>query len=349
MNQGRPWTESELTWLHEHYHDKNVNLCEGLPGRTNAAIVRRASYLGLKRICGRTRRRYKGMPIVNEELVCQQYKDIRNIDEVARLNGIGNVRVIDILKRHDVSRSLVSKADPYREAIIADYRRHDMSVAEITHRYGLGLGVVSRALQRWGEYDPSRIHEFRPCKSAYTCWTERYGEKEADKRNEEYRSHRKRGAKRGKDHHAYGKPPPEGIKYGRNGWYKGHHFRSLMEACYMIQLDALGIEWKPAENLVIPYRFQDGDHTYHPDFLVGNRLIEIKPKKRQTDPIVLAKRIAAEAYCSERGWTYEMIEVTVDYQQLFTTYTNGFLRFTPNYEIRFLKKMNRHNGLAAAS
>ena len=48
-------------------------------------------------------------------------------------------------------------------------------------------------------------------------------------------------------------------------------------------------------------------HVYLPDFVINDtRMIEIKPKYQLTDPIVQAKAAAAEAYCSERGMTYEM-------------------------------------------
>lgn len=48
-------------------------------------------------------------------------------------------------------------------------------------------------------------------------------------------------------------------------------------------------------------------HVYLPDFIVDDtRMIEIKPQYQLDDPVVQAKAAAAEAYCSERGMTYEI-------------------------------------------
>ena len=48
-------------------------------------------------------------------------------------------------------------------------------------------------------------------------------------------------------------------------------------------------------------------HVYLPDFIVNDtRMIEIKPQYKLDDPVVQAKALAAEEYCSERGMTYEI-------------------------------------------
>ena len=104
----------------------------------------------------------------------------------------------------------------------------------------------------------------------------------------------------------------------------------------MIDCDSRGVRWKSAETLSIPYRFLDRDRTYHPDFICGNRIIELKPERLISSPLVMAKTKAAELYCKQIGKTFEIYDVVVDDIAIRTAYDGGLVRFARDYEERFL-------------
>lgn len=237
-----------------------------------------------------------------------------------------------------------SRADPHKEAIIADYRRGDMSVVQIAKRYDLTLDIVHDRLKRWGEHDPSRIYAFAPRKGFYQVWVEQYGIEEAERLRAQHTINCTKGARRGKDHHQYGKAAPKRSGYGWKGWYKQYYFRSLKEAAYMLGLDEQGFSWQSAEHLSIPYTLDGRIRTYHPDYLVGDCLVEIKPKGFHSYPCVLAKRAAAEIYCTQHGLTYELIDVTVNNDAIKVALDAGLIRFDADYRERFLTSLASHKG-----
>ena len=82
------------------------------------------------------------------------------------------------------------------------------------------------------------------------------------------------------------------------------------------------------------------DHWTFRRFLVGNSLIEIKPKKLWETPLVKLKREAAEKFCNERGLTYKLIDVVPNSSILKDKYLNGEIRFVEKYKTRFEKYAN---------
>ena len=119
---------------------------------------------------------------------------------------------------------------------------------------------------------------------------------------------RKKISKRmsGKNNPAFGKVyETSGIKVGR---YKGRLFRGILEYSFYRQLEDEGLLGSERyEPLRIPYVFEGRDRTYSPDFIIGDRMIEIKPAFLLEDPIIVAKRLAAEKYCSENSLRYEFL------------------------------------------
>lgn len=121
-------------------------------------------------------------------------------------------------------------------------------------------------------------------------------------------------SKVGRKNPMYGKPAHPRAGRGCCGTYKGWLFRSGMELAYMVRvIEANGWDWLSAESESIRIGYSDDlgrERTYTPDFLVcGTRLVEVKPRCHQSLPLVLRKKAAAEIYCAERGWTYEMAHV----------------------------------------
>lgn len=158
-------------------------------------------------------------------------------------------------------------------------------------------------------------------------WRARGGDLEVERCENERRekiSARMRGAK----NPMFGKPRP----HGGNGWkghYHGWFFRSLHELSYVVNvLEPQGLDWSTAEKkeFEIPWVDWRGTlRTYRADFLVSEtRLIECKPRKLHVSPQVVAKQRAAELWCQQRGWQYELVAPPkLTLQQLEALCDNG--------------------------
>ena len=95
--------------------------------------------------------------------------------------------------------------------------------------------------------------------------------------------------------------------YGFSGVYNGIHFRSSLELSFMMNEHR---KWKSGEcsEFAIPYYLNGKLHTYYPDFVVENEVIECKPAYAQKGEIFEAKRRAAVEWCNERGLSYIIID-----------------------------------------
>jgi len=237
--------------------------------------------------------------------------------------------------------------EAHKQEVIADYLAATMPVIHIAAKYGVSNDTVTTQLKRWGVYDPNREFTFINRKNQYDCWVETLGREGADVRYAAYCESHKRGARKGPASPQYGKPPPNGTGNGWKGWYREQFFRSLREACFMIEMEGVGTIWATGETLHIPYVFNGKDCTYRPDFLIGNRVIEIKPARLHSSPRVSAKHDAATAYCEARGLTYELIDVAIDARALLEALNDGRLRFDRDYRDRFMRYIG-HNGVTGA-
>lgn len=79
----------------------------------------------------------------------------------------------------------------------------------------------------------------------------------------------------------YGKPSPSGSGNGWSGWYKGYHFRSLLELSYIKYLIDNNIKFESAEkkSCAIQYEIDNKKRNYFYDFILTDedKHIEIKP------------------------------------------------------------------------
>lgn len=97
-----------------------------------------------------------------------------------------------------------------------------------------------------------------------------------------------------------------------SGTYRGKfRFRSLLELAAMRHLEKEGYvlgETALYETVKIPYG-KTRVRNYIVDFSLPElkTLVEIKPLSRADNRNNRAKRIAAESWCKERGWTYVIV------------------------------------------
>jgi len=180
-------------------------------------------------------------------------------------------------------------------------------------------------------------------RSTYDVWVEKYGLEEANKRDI---ARKKKWSKSlsGKNNPMYGKPSPQGSGNGWSGWYKGWYFRSLRELSYVINyLEKNNMTWVSAEKkrFRIPYKDWDGrDRTYHPDFFVENKkIVEIKPNKLKQSATNRSKKEAAESFCEENGYQYEIVEpIRMKDEQIVNLYNEGLITFIKRYEDKFKER-----------
>lgn len=96
-----------------------------------------------------------------------------------------------------------------------------------------------------------------------------------------------------------------------SGVYKGTRFRSLLELSVIRHLEAEGLILGTTmlyEATRIPYG-KTGRRTYIVDLTLPQTrtLVEVKPSSRADNRNNRAKRIGAEKWCAENGWTYVIV------------------------------------------
>ncbi len=173
-------------------------------------------------------------------------------------------------------------------------------------------------------------------KTVFNVWVEKYGLEEANLRMEEFKAKQSKNSS-GSSNPMYGKPSPQGSGNGWSGWYKDWYFRSLKELSYVILLDEQQIKWKPAGDIRIKYQNWDGaERTYTPDFIVGNKIVEIKPTRLRGSKNVLLKEAAAIEYCKQYIMTYEIVDPKqLKFEEIEILVTSGNVKFTKRYEAKF--------------
>jgi hypothetical protein len=157
---------------------------------------------------------------------------------------------------------------------------------------------------------------------------------------------KKQVAHYGSDNAQFGRPAYCGSGNGWSGWYKGTYFRSLLELAFIVNyLEAQSISYTSAEARAykIPYINHTGTaRNYFPDFVVGNTLIEIKPKGALNWHDNTIKFNAARDWCTKTGMKFKVFDDTMidklTSNQLITMYNQGIITWLPRYEVKFKQK-----------
>lgn len=216
----------------------------------------------------------------------------------------------------------------------------DMTKVEMAQHLGISRTTMKRLcrrlnLKRQTKRRPPPARQSGPMIETMIA---KYGEERGRIRYSEYQDKMSKITS-GENNPMFGKPSPQGTGNGWKGWYKDHYFRSLREVMFMIEMDEKGIEWKSGESkdYTIPYTINGKPRTYRPDFIAGNILYEIKPIRLHKSPSVVAKKAAADAFCSTRGLEYRLIDIEIDGESIKAAHDRGDIRFDRDYEKRFLE------------
>lgn len=151
-------------------------------------------------------------------------------------------------------------------------------------------------------------------------------------------------AKTGEKNPMFGRPAPQGSGNGWSGWFKGVYFRSLRELSFMVSLENDNETWKTGEAAGLRINYTDWrgrKRTYVPDFLLGLKVFEIKPRKLFHSPSVVIKRTAAEQYCAEHGLEYCLVDPKpLSNEEIRKLRDEGEIKFLDRYEVLYQERYN---------
>lgn len=150
-------------------------------------------------------------------------------------------------------------------------------------------------------------------------------------------------ATKGKNNPMYNKPSPTGSGNGWSGWYKGFYFRSLLELSFLIRNKENRIS--SAETFSIPYvDYAGSERTYHPDFIMDDSVIEVKPIKLVNTVNNKLKFEAAKKYFENKEYSFriltekEIIKLSKD--EIISLHDNNEIKFLDRYELKYKEYIN---------
>lgn len=206
--------------------------------------------------------------------------------------------------------------------------------------------ITNRKTRVFSEKEKSQAREqlvkVTNTRPLYDIWLEKFGKKIADQKLQAFKDKQSINQS-GINNTMYGKPAPQGSGNGWSGWYKGWYFRSLRELSFMINIiEKQNLQWRtPDKEFKISYVDYKGDtRNYFPDFIINeNKIIEVKPLKLHNTPKVLAKKLAAEKFCLNNQFTYEIVDPPIlNEEQIKELYESGQIKFLEKYDNKFKER-----------
>lgn len=278
-------------------------------------------------------------PLSEEQITAaiQRYKAEGNYQSLAKDFGVGSLTMKRILESKGVVLRIAHHGSEMGDKIKALYETSGLQVAAICESLGITHKVFARFVKNLGlerKVDLKRKKQIsgqRMIDKMIAKWGEEKG-------REVYAGFAAKHSANstGVGNPMYGKPSPAGSGNGWKGWYREFYFRSFRELTFLIQAERDGVTWTAGERTSIPYAFEGAERTYRPDFIIGTRMIELKPGRLIKSPAVQAKAEAARAYCAANGLTYEIFDPGIDSDLIQHAYEAGLVQFVGDYEQRFL-------------
>jgi hypothetical protein len=210
------------------------------------------------------------------------------------------------------------------------YKNSTLTIKDICKTLGVTPKVLHRCcLGIKRNHKPTIKYNRR---STYDIWVDKYGIELANAKLKLYKKKLSLKSK-GENNPMFGKPAPQGSGNGWKGWYKDKFFRSLKELSFMAELDSKNVAWKSAEYISIPYKFMESNRTYHPDFICGHTIYEIKPLRLINSPNVSAKTKAAKEWCKKHSYSFKIKDVKIlSTDKIKQFISDGSLKFQEKYK-----------------
>lgn len=185
-----------------------------------------------------------------------------------------------------------------------------------------------------------------PRKHPYQHWLIKFGKEIADQKMEELRE-KNREASTGEKNPMYGKPTPKKAGSGWSGWYNdSFYFRSIRELSFFISAEDSGFDIKSihlTKEFKVPYKgTKEQNRTYSPDFVMGNEIIEIKPKRLWSTDENKRKFSAAKTFFERKGYVFVVKDVEPDTNLLREKYLEGKIKF----DKKCIEKFEKYCGIS---
>lgn len=254
------------------------------------------------------------------------------INKIGEKFGVGKIAIKKILQKHNVKpKKVYERLTKEREIqIINEYLNSDKTQKNIADEFSVCDRTVFEILtkNKIPRRKSKHIVKNPDRRPPYQKLVDKYGPELAEIKFIE--SNKKRKETRLKNLEKFGSPiPTPGGGYGIRVIYKNIFFRSLTELSYFVkEIETKNFIWESAEQLKfrIPYVFANKKRSYFPDFFVENKyLIEIKPMKKQNDPVVQKKAAAAKEFCKLYGFEYQMLGYKTDFELLRKLYKENMI------------------------
>lgn len=94
--------------------------------------------------------------------------------------------------------------------------------------------------------------------------------------------------------------------YGFSGTYNSLFFRSTLELSFLIEHTNEKIESGENSKWRVEYILNEKAHYYYPDYVIENRMIEIKPLYARKGEVFNLKVEAARKFCENNGMIFEL-------------------------------------------
>jgi hypothetical protein len=174
-------------------------------------------------------------------------------------------------------------------------------------------------------------------KQAGLSYEQRYGKERADARKKVL-SEKNSGSK----NPMFGKPSPKGSGNGWSGHYHGFYFRSILELSFIVNViekQNLQVESGEKTKFKISYEIDNEKRTYFPDYVIEDKVFEIKPFNLVESTVVQTKKLAAEKWCQENRKTYHIF-TEKDFQvlsteEIKTLHDSNEIKFIKRYEEKY--------------
>lgn len=258
------------------------------------------------------------------------------LNEIGKRFGCSDDRIRKVAAKYGVIPNARGHGPEMGEKIRVMYE-DGQPFRVISETLGVTFKVIDRFIKEMGLVRKVKTkYKKRDQKPYREAYIERYGEQEGLIRFTALQAKHRANAI-GENNPMYGKPSPQRSGNGWKGWYRGHYFRSLREAMFMISLDEKGLPWVTGEakETTVPYTLNGVKRTYRPDFVVGDKVYELKPIRLHASPAVVAKRDAAIPFFAAIGKEYLICDVEVSYAKIAEYLDRGDIRFDRDYEARF--------------
>jgi len=191
-----------------------------------------------------------------------------------------------------------------------------------------------------------RIRDVASSGSTLSYWKDKLG---ADLGEKKYNDIVKRKTRFGKDNHQFGQPAPKMSGRGISGYYKEYYFRSLWEYYAIKEFERKSLTFicndvnidKNSEKVVIPYYYGGSKRKYIPDFIIGDKIVEVKPPYNLSDEQNIIKFAAAQEFIRNNDKYNEFViisDIVEDVELIRNDYKKDLIVIDKNKRERFFKK-----------